>query len=127
MHLKAYTEFYLNILFLPRMLYRVEFAADTVYCLTPQQLSNSLNGIINVWAFPPRESCNRRVSFESRYGICVICLALLISPRAEIKELDEALEHIIFVDGAKNEWGGKYGIADEDGRKIESGDNRQIS
>ncbi|CAG8855145.1 10812_t:CDS:1, partial [Gigaspora margarita] len=52
--------------------------------------------------FSPRESCNRHVSFESQYGICVICLTLLILPRAEIKELDEALEHIIFVDGAKN-------------------------
>ncbi|CAG8697773.1 33106_t:CDS:2 [Gigaspora margarita] len=66
-------------------------------------LEHSVTAKDAISTFPPRESCNRHVSFESQYGICVICLALLISPRAEIKELDKTLEHIIFVDGAKNE------------------------
>jgi len=33
---------------------------------------------------PPNESCNNRVSLESRYGTCVVCLALLGSPKADI-------------------------------------------
>lgn len=48
-----------------------------------------------------------------------------------IKELDEAKEQgkqvIIFVDGVKNNWGGRFGITDIDGRKIEVGNNGQIT
>ena len=38
--------------------------------------------IINVWEFPPNESCNNRVNLESRYGMCV--LGPESSPNAEI-------------------------------------------
>lgn len=48
-----------------------------------------------------------------------------------LKELTEAKERgdqvIVFVDGARNQWGGRYGITDIDGREIESGNNGQIS
>lgn len=33
---------------------------------------------------------------------------------------------VIFVDGTKNKWGGKYGITDENGREIDQGNNSQI-
>ena len=34
---------------------------------------------------------------------------------------------VIFVDGARNQWGGRYGITDNDGNKIEQGTNGQIT
>lgn len=42
------------------------------------------------------------------------------------KRILESEQFIIFVDGAKNRWGGKYGITDEDGREIETGNNSRI-
>jgi len=44
---------------------KVDFVSDSLKDAGEQQI------IIVVRAFPPNDSCNIRVSFESRYGMCV--------------------------------------------------------
>jgi hypothetical protein len=48
---------------------------------------------ITVFVLPPSESCSKRVSFESRYGMC----ALLPSTRAEMQLPSAESDRLIFV------------------------------
>ena len=49
--------------------------------------------IMHVFTFPPRESCRRRVSFESRYGTCL----LLPSTKLVITFIKAERERLILV------------------------------
>src|SRR3954464_5252156 len=67
------------------LMLRARFAYLSVLIVSLRLYSvGETHAIINVCALPPRESCNKRVSLESLYGICVVCFALLGSPKADI-------------------------------------------
>jgi hypothetical protein len=68
------------------LMFRARFAYLSVFTVSPAFHSAGLtHAIMSVCALPPRESCSRRVSLESRYGTCDMCaLAREGSPRAEM-------------------------------------------